>query len=101
MGDNKFSTGIAKGYRIKNNIVGIENRESGLGQTTQTSLWVPVIATPPIKDFHGINVNCGRKFYLQPGSGIISMREGSCVVVNGITGRKLISESGGLSCGSR
>lgn len=101
MGCDKFSTSIAKGYRINNGIVGIENRESGVGQTTQTSLRVLIVVTPPIYNFDGINVNCSREFYLQPGIGIVGMRKGTWVVINGIAGRKFVPESGRLRGRSR
>jgi len=92
-----LSTGITKGYRVNDSIIDVENRDSGLGQTAQTCLGVSIICTPPIHNLHSINVNGSREIHLQIGSGIISMRKGSFVVVNGITGRKLILESGGLS----
>ena len=87
MRNNLLPTCITKGHRVNDSIVGIKNRDGGLGQTAQTCLGVCIISTPPIHNLNGINVKNSCEFHLQPGSYKISMRKGSCVVVNGITGR--------------
>jgi hypothetical protein len=101
MGDNELSTGISKGFRVNDIIVNVDNGESGLGQTAQASLDVIYIGTPPVHNLNGINDNSSREFHLQPGVDVIGVGEGRGVGINGVTGRKLILESGRLSGGSR
>ena len=101
MGNNELSTGIAKGYCVNDSIFDVENRESGLGQTAQASLDIIFIETPPIHNLNSINGNSSCEFHLQPGVDVIGVGEGRGVGINGVTGRKLILESGRLSGGSR
>jgi hypothetical protein len=101
MGNNELSTCITKGFRVNDSIVNVENRKSGLGQAAQASLDVIYIGTPPVHNLNSINGSSSREFHLQPGSGVIGVREGSGVVINGIFCRKFIFESGRLSGSSR